>query len=102
MERCNRSQASIRAPVGARVQTTIACRTRSPSSVHYRVNLPEFLALWTRRPPGLGSLCRAPDLTLLALSRRGHLQRPDMLSVGPVDAHISSKLRFLIGRLLLF
>jgi hypothetical protein len=54
MERNNRSQASIRAPVGARVETTIACRARSPSSVHHRVALPEFLALWTRPPPGVG------------------------------------------------
>jgi hypothetical protein len=39
---------------GARVETTIACRARSPSSLHHCVTLPEFLALWTRQPPGLG------------------------------------------------
>jgi len=46
--------ASIRAPVGARVGTTIACRARFPSSVSHRVTLPQFLAPWTRPPPGLG------------------------------------------------
>ena len=54
MERGNRSQAFIRAPVGARVGTTIACRARSATSVHHRATFLEFLALWTRPPPGLG------------------------------------------------
>src|ERR1017187_555309 len=52
MERSNRSQASVRAPVGARVETTIACRARSPSKCpppRHRVSgSMDLAAAWSR------------------------------------------------------
>ncbi len=60
MERCNRSQAQIRA-LGAKGTSTIACRAKSPFQSPTLPYPPEFLTLWTC-PPGLvGALMQVSE-----------------------------------------
>ena len=58
MERCNRSQAFMRAPMGTRVETTIACRARSLSKYP-----PTPVSFWHYGPGNawLRLACGTPD-----------------------------------------
>ncbi len=63
--------------MGARVETTIACRARSPLSVHHPAALREFLALWTRRHRVLASVQDTP-ISLRNDLERKHQNRMDV------------------------